>query len=387
MSIKQIGKNTWKIVVSMGNVNGKYPRICETFKGLKSEALLRESELKKQAKTGSILINKKMTFKEFSEKWLQEYAKNLAPRTYNEYRKLLKKINTFIGMIPLCELKPIHLTEYYNKLREIGKETTHSKLDRTELFSGPLSENTILHHYTLIGSVLNKAVDWECLEKNPNNKVPRPRIEKYEPKFYDVEQVQTLLRCLENEPLKTQALILLALDTGARRGEITGLNWEDIDFEKAYITINKTTQLLNGKIIEKSPKTKSSIRKVPITLGTVEILKRYRTELKQKELLLGSKWEKTNKVFTGEFGGPMYPQTPSDIFRALLNKYNLPKIKFHELRHTSVSLLINAGIQTQLISKRVGHSSISTTSNIYAHIFNSSEKQVAETMGNLLKAN
>lgn len=239
----------------------------------------------------------------------------------------------------------------------------------------------------MIGSVLNKAVDWECLEKNPNNKVPRPRIEKYEPKFYDVEQVQTLLRCLENEPLKTQALILLALDTGARRGEITGLNWEDIDFEKAYITINKTTQLLNGKIIEKSPKTKSSIRKVPITLGTVEILKRYRTELKQKELLLGSKWEKTNKVFTGEFGGPMYPQTPSDIFRALLNKYNLPKIKFHELRHTSVSLLINAGIQTQLISKRVGHSSISTTSNIYAHIFNSSEKQVAETMGNLLKAN
>lgn len=387
MSIKQIGKNTWKIVVSMGNVNGKYPRICETFVGLKSEALIRESELKKQVKTGSILINKKITFEEFSEKWLKEYAKNLAPRTYNEYKKLLKKINVFIGKIPLCDLKPLHLSEYYNTLRDIGKETPHSKINRTELFSGPLSENTILHHYTLIGSILNKAVDWECLEKNPNNKVPRPKIKKHEPNFYDVEQVQTLLKCLENEPLKTQALILLALDTGARRGELTGLDWSDIDLEKGYIHINKTTQLLNGKIIEKAPKTNSSIRKVPITIGTIEILKAYKKELIAKELKLGSKWEKTDKVFTGEFGGPMYPQTPSDIFRALLQKYNLPKIKFHELRHTSVSLLINAGIQTQLISKRVGHSSISTTANIYSHIFNSSEKEVTETMNNLLKAN
>jgi len=112
---------------------------------------------------------------------------------------------------------------------------------------------------------------------------------------------------------------------------------------------------------------------VPITSKTVEILKKYRKEQLEKELLLGDKWEKTDKVFTGNFGGMMFPNTPLTIFNKIQKRYNLPKINFHGLRHTSVSLLINAGIQTQIVSKRIGHSSTSTTSDIYAHVFKSSE--------------
>jgi len=89
--------------------------------------------------------------------------------------------------------------------------------------------------------------------------------------------------------------------------------------------------------------------------------------------LLGDKWEKTDKVFTGNFCGMMFPNTPLTIFNKIQKRYNLPKINFHGLRHTSVSLLINAGIQTQIVSKRIGHSSTSTTSDIYAHVFKSSE--------------
>jgi integrase len=92
-------------------------------------------------------------------------------------------------------------------------------------------------------------------------------------------------------------------------------------------------------------------------------------------------------VFTGEFGGLMPPETPSHIFENIIKKYDLPKIKFHELRHTSVSLLINAGIQTQLISRRVGHSSVSTTSNIYSHIFNSTECEATQKLNEILKVN
>ena len=133
----------------------------------------------------------------------------------------------------------VKIGDVFTRVDKNGNVWKAEVINRTELFSGPLSENTILHHYTLIGSILNKAVDWECLEKNPNNKVPRPKIKKHEPNFYDVEQVQTLLRCLENEPIKTQALILLALDTGARRGELTGLDWSDIDLEKGYMSTGK----------------------------------------------------------------------------------------------------------------------------------------------------
>lgn len=387
MSIVQRGKNTWRITVPIGKVNGEYQRITETFHGLKSEAKARENELKNQAKNGTIIVSKKMTFAEFSERWLNEYAINLAPRTYNEYKKLLPKINAHIGSIPLQDLKPLHLVEFYNRLRAIGKEPPHNKFNKSNFPTKPLTENTILHYYNLIGGILHKAVDWDCLEKNPNDKVPRPKIKKHEPNFYDEQQVQELIKCLESESLKYRALIMLALDTGARRGELTGLEWDDIDFSKNCITINKITQRLNGEIIEKAPKTNSSIRKLQITDITAKILKDFRQSQRLEELRLGSKWIKTNKVFTGEFGGPMPPETPSHIFENIIKKHNLPKIKFHELRHTSVSLLINAGIQTQLISKRVGHSSISTTSAIYSHIFNSTECEATQKLNEILKAN
>lgn len=387
MSIVQRGKNTWRITVPTGKVNGEYQRITETFHGLKSEAKARENELKQQVKNGNILVSKKMTFAEFSERWLNEYAINLAPRTYNEYKKLLQKINVHIGSIPLQDLKPLHLTEYYNKLRAIGKEQPHNKFNKSESNNKPLSENTVLHHYNLIGGILHKAVDWDCLGKNPNDRVPRPKIKKHEPNFYDVNQVQELIKCLDEESLKYRTLIMLALDTGARRGEITGLEWDDIDFSNNCITINKITQRVNGKIIEKPPKTNSSIRKLQITSVTASLLKEYKHAQLLEELRLGSKWIKTKKVFTGEFGGPMPPETPSHIFENILKKHNLPKLKFHELRHTSVSLLINAGIQTQMISKRVGHSSVTTTSDIYGHIFNNTENEATQKLNEILTAN
>ena len=199
-----------------------------------------------------------------------------------------------------------------------------------------------------------------------------------------MEQVQELISCLEKEPLKTQAIIFLTLDTGARRGEITGLNWDDIDLSKGIVDINKTTQLINGKVIEKSPKNNSSIRKVSITDKTINVLKLYRREQLAKEIKLGSKWEKTNKVFTSELGGYMYPPYPSQLFDALIKKYNLKKINFHGLRHTSVSILINAGIQVEAISDRVGHSTPSTTQNIYSHTFEKTEKKVVNVMNSIL---
>ena len=292
--IENRGKNVWKIEVVIGKKDGKYQRTYETFHGLKSEAKARESELKAKAKAGGIITNKKITFSEFTEQWEKNYAVNLAPKTLYEYKKNLKKINIAIGNIPLRELSPLHLTEFYNQLRNSYKQQLHYEGKK-------LSENTVLHYYTLIGGILNKAVEWDIIDKNPNNKVPRPKIQKHEPKFYDDEQVQNLLRCLENESLKTQAIIFLALDTGARRGEITGLDWENIDLQKGTVHIKKSTQMLDGKIFEKMPKNNSSIRLLPITSKTVEVLKAYKKEQAEKELKMGNKWEKTNKVFTTNF--------------------------------------------------------------------------------------
>lgn len=114
-------------------------------------------------------------------------------------------------------------------------------------------------------------------------------------------------------------------------------------------------------------------------------MKRFKKEQRQKQLLLGNKWGDSKRVFTTENGFDMHPDTPTQIFRKVIEKYNLKKIKFHALRHTSVSLMISKGIQTQIISKKAGHSSIQVTHDIYSHFFDNEFKEIANTMNDILQ--
>lgn len=377
MSIESRGKNVWRITVYTGKMDGQYQRVTETFHGLKSEAKLRESELKNKAKTGGIIGNKKITFKELSDIWAEQYGQNLAPKTYSENLRLLKVINEYIGDIALSNMTTITLTSLYNKIRERGKKTKSGEF-------APLSEKTLSNYYCLVNSILNKAIEWEFIERNPNSRVPKPKVVKHQAKFYDVEQVKKLLRCLSNEPLKCQAVIYLTLDTGAREGEITGLEWSDINLETGKVKINKVTQYVNGKIIEKPPKNNSSIRENTITSKTLEILKKYKKEQLEMEMLWGDKWIKTSKVFTTENGGLMFPSTPYKMLKRLQKKYNLPQITFHGLRHTLVSLLANEGVSLSTVSKIVGHSDISTTARIYTHVFNNAEAEAKQKLEKII---
>jgi integrase len=377
MAIEERGKNTWRITVCTGKINGKYQRETITFHGLKSEAKLKEAELKQKVKNGGIISNKKITFKELTTIWAEQYGKNLAPKTYSENLRLLEVINEHIGEIVLINITPIILTALYNKIREKGKQT------KTGEFT-PLSEKTLLNYYCLVNSILNKAIEWEFIERNPNSRVPKPKVVKHQAKFYDVEQVKKLLRCLENEPLKCQAVIYLTLDLGAREGEITGLDWSDINLETGKVKINKVTQYIRGEIIEKPPKNNSSIRENIITQKTLEILKLYKKEQLEKELLLGDKWVKTTKVFTRENGGLMFPATPYKMLKRIQKKYNLPPLTFHGLRHTLVSLLANEGVPLTTVSKIVGHSDISTTARTYTHIFDQSEVEAKNKLEKII---
>ena len=190
---------------------------------------------------------------------------------------------------------------------------------------------------------------------------------------------------MQNESIKYQAIILLAIDSGCRRGEITGLNWEDIDFEKSTININKTTQYVAGYgTFEKSTKTDTSNRIIYIAPTTMQILRQYKKEQSEQKMLLGSEWKNPKRVFTTDYGEDMHPDRPYKILKQIIKKYNLKDITFHGLRHTSISLQINSGIQTQIISKRAGHSNVSITHNIYSHFFDDEFKEVANKMDTFL---
>lgn len=373
MSIKELERNKkYKITIPVGYNANK--RICyyETFYGGKKEATLRENELKSQLKNNTLILKSKITLENLLNEWLK-YSKDIwSPKTYTANVHWCDVINKVIGHIKLQDLKVKILEDFY---KEIRQKTAYS-------------DKTIQHFYTIINTALKKAIIWGYITNNPNSFIEKPRVRKKEIQCYSPEEVEKLLEVLQNESLKYQAIIYLALDSGIRRGELMGLTWNDIDFDKRTLKINKSVQYTKELgIFEKSTKTETSDRIIYISEKTLSVLKLYRKEQHENKLKLGSKWEHSKRIFTTNTGGDMHPDTPSQILEKVIKKYNLKRISFHGLRHTSISLQISSGIQTQIISKRAGHSSISTTHSIYSHFFDNEFKEVANKMNDILSVN
>lgn len=374
MAVIELKRNEkYKIETYMGyDSKGKKIRKYEVFYGKKSEAKSYDEEIKRKLKNG-IYYDKNMTMNQLIDVWGEQHLPNLAPKTRMEYNRLIPYIREHLGRYKLCKLNPLVLETFYNELRNRPEDKKQ------------LTENTILHYYAIINTMLNKAVKWLFIESNPNQRIDRPKKQKKEASYYDVEQVQYLLEQLKQESLKYQVIIRLAIDSGARRGELTGLEWDDIDFTNHTISINKVTQEVNGNIIKKdSPKNNSSIRVIQITSETIGLLAQYKLEQEKQKLLLGTKWKNCNKILIDDFGGLMHPDTPSKVFCKLTDKYGLPHIKFHSLRHTHASLLIASGVHMKTISKRLGHSSISTTDMISSRVFNSLDSDAVKRLETIL---
>ena len=373
MSVKEIERNKkYKITVAIGYNGNKRINHYETFYGGKKEAILRENEIKSQLKNNSFVNKSKITMKELLEEWL-EYSRDIwSPKTYIANTHWCEIINKSIGHIKLQDINVKILEDFYKELRE---NTTYS-------------DKTIQHFYTIITTSLKRAIIWGYIVNNPNSFIEKPKVRKKEIQCYSPEEVEKLLECIKNESLKYQAMIYLAIDSGARRGEIVGLTWNDVDLKKQTLNINKSVQYTKELgIFEKTTKTQTSDRIIYLSNKTIEILKAYQKEQLENKLKLGSKWENSKRIFTTIVGGDMHPDTPSQILEKIIKKYNLKRISFHGLRHTSISLQISSGIQAQIISKRAGHSSISTTHSIYSHFFDNEFKEVASAMNNILSVN
>ncbi len=371
MAVQEIIKNKkYKIDVPLGYNGTKRIRHIETFYGGKKEAILRENEIKLELKNNTYVKKNHITMQSLIEEWLKMIKCNVQIKTYKAYELYSKNIIKYIGHVKLKNLNVKILEEFYNNLRN---DTTYA-------------DKTIKHHYAIISNVLNTAIRWGYINSNPNMFVTPIKVHKKEIECYSPEEVKKLIDVLQNEPIKYQAIILLALDSGCRRGEITGLTWEDIDFKNCSININKTTQYVpDYGIFEKEPKSETSNRIIYIAPTTIQLLKAYQKRQNERKLLLGTQWKNSKRVFTTEYGSDMHPDTPSKILEKIIKKYNLKRITFHGLRHTSISLQISSGIQSQIVSKRAGHSSVAVTDNIYSHFFKKDLKKVANKIDSFLQ--
>lgn len=338
MAVREIIKNKkYKIEFFIGRNGNKKIMHYEIVYGGKKEAVLRENQIKLELKNHTFVKNNSLTITELMTEYRNYNQDRWTPSTKEANKYRIDNIINRIGHIKLQNINVKILEEFYRYLRNNKK----------------YSEQSILHHYNIINGALKKAIQWGYITINENSKIEKPKVRKKEIECYSPEEVTELIQVLKKESLKYQAVILLALDSGIRRGELTGLTWEDVDFNNGVINVNKVTQYTKERgIFEKETKTPTSDRKIYISNTTLNILKKFKKEQMENKIKLGDKWGNSKRIFTTEFGYDMHPDTPTKILKKVIKKYNLKRITFHALRHTSISLMISKGIQVQVISKK-----------------------------------
>lgn len=295
--------------------------------------------------------------------------------TINRYKELTTRIYDEIGHIKLKELRVDHLNDLYTKLSKNGVNK------RT---GGKLSNKTILEHHRLISTVLEQACKENLVSFNVAKKATLPKAEQKEVNYFQPEQIQAIVDALNHEPIKWKTLVHLLIITGARRGEILGLKWENIDFKTNRIYIcNNILYSPDIGVYEDTPKTEKSKRYVSLPSETMQLLKDYKKYQTTERLRLGSYYQNRGFVFTNEEGTPLHPGSVTHYLRKFSKEYNLPHINAHAFRHTMASMLYFNGIDSVSISHRLGHAQVSTTANIYAHIMEAADQKNADVLADI----
>jgi integrase len=348
------------------------------------EAEIQMAKFITEVDSGDYRQPSKITFKEFCKKWLKDYAEvELAPKTVFRYKEILEsRVYKAFGDKKLDKIRPLDIMEFYNSLRKkhkyIGKLKDGTKGEKE---AQPLSEQTIKHHHRVICAIFEKAIKWEVLNgTNPAKRVDVPKTEKKKAMCYNEKQVKALLVALEKvgpEELKYKAATMIALMTGARLGEVMGLEWQDVDTVNKTITIKQASQYLPGQgVFTKSPKNESSGRNISVNDALLNLLEVYKSAQQGKDFLCGD----NNRLFIKWDGTEMHPYTVTKWFPDFLARNKLPRLNFHGLRHTSATFLIGKGMDIQTVAGRLGHSTSATTQNIYSHFLESKDKAAARMM-------
>ena len=304
--------------------------------------------------------------------WMDEWFENVAKikvraSSHQTYRGYIDNhIKPSIGNIPIEKLTTMDLQKFYRKL------LTKGRIERIESKDQPkgLSAKTVRNINQVISSAMDLAVAQKIIPANPTNACALPKIEHQEMQTIPAEQLQVFL--LEAKATGVYEMYYIELATGLRRGELLGLKWQDIDWKNGIIKVRRQVARVDGQIKEAPLKTKNSYRTVTISQQAIEVLK------EQKK--------KTNDtyVFPSPNGGPISPDSVNNMLKRVLERAGIPKIRFHDLRHTFATIALQNGVDIKTVSGMLGHFSAGFTLDTYAHVTTSAQKEAAQTMGNVL---
>ena len=315
-------------------------------------------------------LSSDMLFADYLLEWLEIAKGRLAVATYSSYAAMIKKpVGPYFRQrnLTLRELEARHLQMFYSEMLRKVKP------------------NTVIHYHAIIHSALKYAVKTDMLVQNVADKVDRPKKNSFQPVFLSAEEMQKKFEALRGTKLELP--VLAAAFYGFRRGEVLGLKWDAIDFERGTISVIRTvtTITLDGKqteIEQQSAKTKSNLRTLPLIGSFREYFLQVKEAQELNKQICGNCYnhEYDGFVFVDELGERMRTNYLTSAFPKFLEDHGLRRMRFHDLRHSCASLLLANGVPLKHIQEWLGHSDISTTANIYAHLDYKSKITSAQAM-------
>ena len=379
-----IPNKKYRISIEKGRKqDGTRNRITETFEGTLKQAIDRRDELLYEVKHFQIKPDSNMNFLEYAKLWLKDYAEiNIKPSTLYGYKSCLNAhILPRFKDYKLSDITVYELEKFYNDLRKTKSLNPDSNGNHNLL-----SEAVVRHQHSLLCVMLNTAVKWDFINFNPCLKLTKPpTVTRKEMKFYDEEELKKLFQHLEYENLTFKTAIYLLTLGGMRRGECLGLFWEHIDFEKKTITIkNNLLNIREKGVYLDTPKTKKSKRTISLPDICFDLLKKLKAKQELEKEMFSNDWMDTEFVFKDEYGNYYNLSRLSRQWVLFQKKHNLKHIRLHDLRHTCATYLLSHNVPIATVSKKLGHSNIYTTLDVYTHSVDSDDIEASNLLNNMV---
>lgn len=315
-------------------------------------------------------IDDTMQFADYMLYWLNIIRTEVEVDTYASYQSIIKqRIVPYFPQrqITLAQLRPVDIQDFYTYcMTEYG-----------------VSSNTVIHYHANLSKALKYALRKELIDRNPMDRVDRPKAPKHIGQFYSQQELHQLFQAVRGDGVEFP--VLMAAFYGLRRSEIVGIQWKSVDFENNRLTIEHTViqTRVDGKqqiIAKDRAKNKSSCRTLPLVPQYRELLLRMKAHQTTCRKLCGKSYHTSDYVYVNDIGQPYLPNYITQHFALVLRKNGLRKIRFHELRHSCASLLLKNGVSMKEIQEWLGHSDFTTTANIYAHLDSSAKESTGQVM-------
>jgi integrase len=306
------------------------------------------------------------TVEEFMSEWLKMAQMTIRPKTLIQYTQITSTyIIPAIGKLKLKDLKPDKIQALYNSMQAKG-----------------IGKRTVTLTHAVLHRALEQALKLGLIGRNPASATTRPRPNKREMQVLNDNQVRAFLSAAKES--RYYALFYLAISTGLREGELLGLKWSDLDWASRTIKVQRQIQRIPDKgLIYSEPKTSSSRRTITLGTATNQVLKEH-YKYQQLERAAFKGWIENDVIFPSTNGTPTDSRNIIRIFKGILEKAQLPKIRFHDLRHTAATLMLQQNTHPKIVQERLGHSDITMTLNTYSHVLPGMQEEIAEKMDEIM---